>query len=167
MGVSIGGTISGLDIGGIGSGIDTLNQGAIWYRINGLFEQMIPKSRQAKKVEYTNWYSWEVAKKAVSAGSLEIQMRKIIRQKMLNTAGSGIKTGITVGTGGWTGYFVNIGSSAWGPNIYDWLRGCTGSHSWKPLSVEVWERDQPCGFWRSSGNTPRCGGSPGPISNRS
>src|ERR1022692_2056569 len=100
--------VAKLDIGGLVSTGETINTGIVWYRINALFEQMIPPSRRAKEPAYnkTGWFSWEVAHKAVSAGSLETRMRQILKQKMFSGSGSAAKAGITFGTGGWIGYFV-------------------------------------------------------------
>lgn len=100
-----------LDAGGITSGASAAQSSLIWYKINGLFEQMIPPSRRAKPPEYAAWYSWQVAKKAVPAGSLEIQMRQILRQKMYCASGGATKAAIAFGTGGLVGIFVNAASS--------------------------------------------------------
>lgn len=99
------------DIGGLTSGAGAVQNSVLWYRINTLFNVMVPPSRRGKKIEYAAWYSWQVAKKAVPAGSLEIQMTRIIRQKMYSTAGGATKTGIAFGTGGLAGIFVNAASS--------------------------------------------------------
>jgi hypothetical protein len=115
--------VSVMDIGGVVSGAEALNSGVVWYRINALFEQMVPPSRRAKQAEYnrTGWFSYELAKKEVKAGSLEIQMRNIIRQKMLSTSGSAFKSAVTFGTGGLTGYFVNAISGSIGVGINSWF----------------------------------------------
>ncbi|MBB3899695.1 hypothetical protein [Roseococcus suduntuyensis] len=99
------------DVGGLTSGAGAVQNSVVWYRINALFNTMIPPSRRGKSVEYAAWYSWQVAKKAVPAGSLEIQMTRIIRQKMYSTAGGVTKTGIAFGTGGLAGIFVNAAAS--------------------------------------------------------
>ena len=123
--LKVGGTlgVAVMDIGGITSLAEGTNSGIVWYRINALFEQMIPPSRQAKAVVHnrTGWFSWEVAHKAVSAGSLEIKMRQVLKQKMYSTSGSGIKAAITFGTGGLLGYFVNSAASAVAPALNSWF----------------------------------------------
>lgn len=112
-----------LDIGGVVSTGEAINTGIVWYRINALFEQMIPPSRRAKEPTYnrTGWFSWEVAHKAVSAGSLEIRMRQILKQKLYSGSGSGLKAAITFGTGGWIGYFVNSAGATIAPALNAWL----------------------------------------------
>jgi hypothetical protein len=101
--------IAYFDVGGIASGLEGANSGLVWYRLNALYEAMVPPSRRAKKAEHnrTGWFTWELARKEVKAGSLEIQMGQIIRQKMMSTGGSVFKSAVTFGTGGLTGYFVN------------------------------------------------------------
>ncbi len=104
-------TTNVLDIGGLASGASAAQYTAVWIRVNQLFEKMVPASRRAKRVEYARWYSWTVAHKAVPAGSLEIQMTRILRQKMYGAAGGATKTGIALGTGGVTGIFINAAAS--------------------------------------------------------
>ena len=119
--LKIGGTlgVAMLDVGGFASGAEAVNSSVVWYRLNALFEQMIPPSRRAKAATYarTGWFSWEVANKAVSAGSLEIMMRQVLRQKMYSGLGSATKAGVTFGTGGLTGYFINSASSLIAPGL--------------------------------------------------
>jgi len=112
-GLGIVGTIGTalLDAGGYTSGASAVQSSVVWYRINGLFERMVPASRRAKPPEYAAWYSWAVAKKAVPPGSLEVQMKRILRQKMYGAAGGATKAGIAFGTGGLLGIFVNAASS--------------------------------------------------------
>ena len=100
-----------LDIGGVTSASSGLQHSLVWYRINALFTKMIPASRRAKPPEYAAWYSWTVAKKAVPAGSLEIQMTRILRQKMYSAVGNATQAGIAFGTGGLMGIFVNASCS--------------------------------------------------------
>lgn len=100
-----------LDAGGITSGASAVQSSVLWYRINALFERLVPPSRRAKPAQYASWYSWTVAKKAVPPGSLETQMKQIIRQKMYCAAGGATKAGIAFGTGGLLGIFVNAASS--------------------------------------------------------
>ncbi len=99
------------DAGGITSGASAAQDTLVWYRINALFQRMIPKSRRAKPPEYAAWYSWQVAKKAVPAGSLEIQLTRIMRQKLYSGTGGAAKAGIAFGTGGMLGVFVNAATS--------------------------------------------------------
>lgn len=115
-------TTSMLDVGGVTSAYQTGAYSVMWYKLNALFEKMIPPSRRAKPVVYAHWYSYEVAKKAVPAGSLETRMRDIIKQKMYGAAGGATKTGITFGTGGFTGYFVNS-AATWVAPLLDRLFG--------------------------------------------
>ena len=116
MGSSI---VTGLgDIGGITSGLQGTAYSLMWYKLNALYEKLIPPSRRAKKVEYAAWYSWTVAKKAVPGGSLEALLTAAIRQKMYGAVGSFTKAGVTFGTGGVTGYLVNSATAAWiGPYL--------------------------------------------------
>lgn len=100
-----------LDVGGITSAASAAQSSAVWVRINQLFEKMVPASRRAKPTVYASWYSWQVAQKAVPAGSLEIQMTRILRQKMYGAAGGATKAGIAFGTGGLAGIFVNAAAS--------------------------------------------------------
>jgi hypothetical protein len=100
-----------LDVGGYTSGASAVQSSVVWYRINALFERMVPASRRAQPPQYAAWYSWTVAKKAVPSGSLEIQMTRILRQKMYGAAGGATKAGIAFGTGGLLGIFVNAASS--------------------------------------------------------
>lgn len=99
------------DAGGLTSGAGAVQNSVVWYRINALYNLMVPPSRRGKSIEYAAWYSWQVAKKAVPAGSLEIQMTRILRQKLYSTAGGVTKTGIAFGTGGLAGIFVNAAAS--------------------------------------------------------
>jgi hypothetical protein len=105
------------DVGGLSSAYQTGSYSLVWYKLNALFQKMIPPSRRAKPVVYAHWYSYEVAKKAVPAGSLETRMTAIMRQKMYGAVGGATKTGITFGTGGFTGYFVNSASSWLAPTL--------------------------------------------------
>lgn len=98
--------------GALGAG-QAAAYGLKWYRVNALFNKLIPPSRRAKKAVYASWYSWQVAKKAVPAGSLEVRMTQIIRQRMYGVAGGVSKTAVAVGTGGLLGYFVNSAASVW------------------------------------------------------
>jgi len=109
------------DVGGISSGIQSAAYSLTWYKLNALFQKMIPPSRRAKPVVYAHWYSYEVAKKAVPAGSLETRMTAIMRQKMYGAVGGATKTGITFGTGSFTGYFVNSTASWIAPTLDGWL----------------------------------------------
>lgn len=105
------------DIGGVVSGTQGATYSLMWYKLNALFEKLIPPSRRAKKVEYSAWYSWTVAKKAVPGGSLEAILTGIMRQKMYGAVGGFTKAGITFGTGGITGFLVNS-TAAWiGPKL--------------------------------------------------
>lgn len=91
----------------------------MWTKISGLFEEMITKRGMgAKPPQYASWYSWTVAKKAVPPGSLEMQMRAIIKQKMwgaasgvgkMGTGASGVaaSTMLTPFIGQVVGYFIN------------------------------------------------------------
>jgi hypothetical protein len=112
-GLGFAGTIatSLADAGGFTSGAVAAQDSVVWYRINALFQKMIPASRRAKPPQYAAWYSWEVARKAVSAGSLEIQLTRIMRQKLYSGAGGATKAGIAFGTGGLLGIFVNAAAS--------------------------------------------------------
>jgi len=100
-----------LDAGGYTGGANAIQSSVVWYRINALFERMVPASRRAKPPQYAAWYSWTLAKKTVPSGSLEIQMKRILRQKMYGAAGGATKVGIAFGTGGLLGIFVNAASS--------------------------------------------------------
>jgi hypothetical protein len=106
-----------LNIGGLSS----LGQGGayalMWYKLNALFEQLVPASRRAKKVEYSAWYSWTVSKKGVPSGSLERMMTAIIRQKMYGTVGGLTQGGIAFGTAGLTGYLVSSTAKWIGPKL--------------------------------------------------
>jgi hypothetical protein len=115
MGTAIG------DIGGIVSVGQAGSYGLTWYKLNALFEKLVPPSRRAKPVVYAHWYSYEVAKKAVPAGSLETRLRAIIRQKMYGTASGTTKALITFGTGGWTGFFVNSAATWIAPTLDSWF----------------------------------------------
>jgi len=112
-GLGIVGTIGTalLDAGGYTSGASAVQSSVVWYRINALFERMVPASRRAKPAQYAAWYSWTVAQKAVPSGSLETQMTRILREKMYGAAGGATKAGIAFGTGGLLGIFVNAASS--------------------------------------------------------
>jgi hypothetical protein len=91
----------------------------MWTKISGLFEAMITRRGMgAKPPQYASWYSWTVAKKAVPPGSLEMQMRAIIRQKMwgaasglgkMSTGAGGVaaSTMLTPFIGQVVGYFIN------------------------------------------------------------
>jgi hypothetical protein len=91
----------------------------MWTKISGLFEQMITRRGMgAKPPVYASWYSWTVAKKAVPPGSLETQMRAIIKQKMwgaasgvgkMGTGAGGVaaSTMLTPFIGQVVGYFIN------------------------------------------------------------
>ncbi len=109
------------DIGGLASAVQTGAYSVTWYKLNALFEKMIPPSRRSKSVVYAGWFSYEVAKKAVPKGSLETQLTAIMRQKRNGAAGSAVKAGITFGTGGWTGYFVNSAAASVAPYLDSWL----------------------------------------------
>lgn len=113
--------VSVADIGGVASAYQGGSYGLTWYKLNALFQQMIPPSRRAKPVVYAHWYSYEVAQKAVPAGSLETRLTAIMRQKMYGAAGGATKAGIAFGTGGWTGYFVNSAASWLAPTLDSWL----------------------------------------------
>ncbi|MEO3386113.1 hypothetical protein [Mesorhizobium sp. CAU 1741] len=102
-----------LDQSGLQGGAQAASSAHVWYRVNALFTKLVPPSRRAKKVVYASWYSWEVAKKAVTSGSLEIQMTRILRQKMYGTAGGATKAAVAFGSGGVVGFFVNSAASAW------------------------------------------------------
>lgn len=114
------GSVIGTNLLNIG-GLSSLGQGGayglMWYKLNALFEKLVPSSRRGKKVEYAAWYSWTVAKKAVPSGSLETMMTAIIRQKMYGTAGGLTQAGITFGTGGLTGYLVSSTAKWIGPKL--------------------------------------------------
>ena len=110
-----------LDVGGVVSAGQAGSYGLVWYRLNALFKQLIPPSRQAKKAEYAAWYSWTVEKKAVPMGSLEALMIAAMRQKMYGVASSSTKAGITFGTGGFTGFIVNSTASMIGPKLDQYL----------------------------------------------
>jgi len=99
--------VSLADVGGLASGAGAVQSSVVWFRINQLFNVMVPASRRAKPPEYAAWYSWQVAKKALPAGSLEIQMTRILRQKMYGAATGLAKTSVAYGLGPITGIFVN------------------------------------------------------------
>ncbi len=44
-------------------------------------------------------------------------MRQILKQKMYSGGGSAVKAGITFGTGGWIGYFVNSAAASITPKL--------------------------------------------------
>lgn len=100
-------------------GFSTFASGVMWRKISGMFEEMITRRGiQAKPPEYASWYSWTVAKKALPPGSLENQMRAIIKQKMWSTAsgigkmgtgagGVAASTVLTPFIGSVVGYFIN------------------------------------------------------------
>lgn len=102
-----------LDQSGLAGGYQAASSSVTWYKVNALFNKMVPPSRRAKKVVYAHWYSYEVAKKAVSQGSLEIQMTRILRQKMYSAAGGVSKAAVAYGGGALLGYFVNSAASVW------------------------------------------------------
>lgn len=117
-----GSLVTGLaDVGGLASAAQTGATSVTYCKLYALFMQMIPKSRKAKSAVYASWFSYEVAQKAVPAGSLETRLTAIMRQKFYGAASSGVKTGITFGTGGWTGYFVNSAAASVAPFLDSWL----------------------------------------------
>ena len=101
--------------GGISTGAALI----MWQKISSLFEQLITRRGMGSKaVVYANWYSYQVAKKAVPPGSLELRMRAIIKQKLWNatsgvgkvgTGGAGVaaSTFLSPLFGGVVGYFVS------------------------------------------------------------
>ncbi|MDE2574228.1 MAG: hypothetical protein KGL55_02855 [Rhodospirillales bacterium] len=109
--------VSIADVGGLASAAQSGAYGLIWYKLNALFDRLVPPSRRGKPVVYGAWYSWEVARKAVPKGSLETRMTAIMRQKMYGAAGGATKAGITWSTGGITGYFVSSASAVVAPYL--------------------------------------------------
>ncbi|HEX7390673.1 MAG TPA: hypothetical protein VF286_11210 [Acidiphilium sp.] len=109
--------VSVADVGGLASAAQSGAYSVMWYKLNALFEKLVPPSRRGKPATYSAWYSWEVAKKAVPKGSLESQMTAIMRQKMYGAAGGATKAGITWSTGGITGYFVSSASAVIAPYL--------------------------------------------------
>jgi hypothetical protein len=99
--------------------ISTYAARLMWTKISLLFENMITKRGMGGKPPvYAAWYSWVVAKKAVPPGSLETQMRMIIKQKMwgaasgvgkMGTGAGGVaaSTMLTPFIGQMVGYFIN------------------------------------------------------------
>jgi hypothetical protein len=109
------------DVGGVVSASQSGAYSLMWYKLNALYEKLVPPSRRSKAVVYSGWFSYEVAKKAVPKGSLETHMTAIMRQKLYGAAGSATKAGITFSTGGLTGYFVNSAASTFAPYLDSWL----------------------------------------------
>lgn len=105
------------DVTGIASGIQAASSGLIWVRLNALFNQMVPASRRAKKIEYSAWYSWTVEKKAVPSGSLEVMLTAIIRQKLYSTSVNMTKASIKGMTGGLTAYLLDSTLGTIGPKL--------------------------------------------------
>jgi hypothetical protein len=105
------------DAGGFASAAQSGAYGLMWYKLNALFQKLVPPSRRAKPAVYATWYSWEIAKKAVPKGSLEARMTAIMRQKIYGAAGGATQAGITWGTGGFTGYFVSSAAATIAPYL--------------------------------------------------
>lgn len=81
----------------------------------------MPPSRRAKSVVYAGWFSYEVARKAVPAGSLETRLTAIIRQKMYATAGNAVTAGVKFGTEGLAGFFVDSAIAWAAPTLDSWF----------------------------------------------
>ena len=113
--------VSMMDVVGITSLMQTGAKGLVWYKLNALFEKLVPPSRRAKPVVYAGWFSYEVAKKAVPAGSLEARLTAIIRQKMYATGMSALTATTKLTTEGLAGFFVDSAIAWAGPTLDSWF----------------------------------------------